>query len=80
MLGYYLKLGVRNLRRNPVLTALMVLTLAVGVAASMSSLTLLYVMSGDPIPQKSDRLFVPLLDNAPAQQPNPSDDPPDQLT
>lgn len=80
MLAYYLKLGVRNLRRNPVLTALMVLTLAVGVAASMASLTLLYVMSGDPIPQKSDRLFVPLLDNAPAQQPNPSDDPPDQLT
>ncbi|GAB6195527.1 ABC transporter permease [Lysobacter xanthus] len=80
MFAYYLKLGVRNLRRNPVLTALMVLTLAVGVAASMASLTLLYVMSGDPIPGKSDRLFVPLLDNAPLQQPNPSKDPPDQLT
>jgi len=80
MLAYYLKLGVRNLRRNPVLTALMVLTLAVGVAASMSSLTLLHALSGDPIPQKSDRLFVPLLDNAPAQQPDPSKDPPDQLT
>lgn len=80
MLAYYLKLGVRNLRRNPVLTALMVLTLAVGVAASMSSLTLLHALSGDPIPQKSDRLFVPLLDNAPLQQPNPSKDPPDQLT
>ena len=58
----------------------MVLTLAVGVAASMSSLTLLHALSGDPIPQKSDRLFVPLLDNAPAQQPNPRKDPPDQLT
>jgi putative ABC transport system permease protein len=80
MFTYYLKLGFRNLRRNPVLTALMVLTLAVGVAASMSSLTLLYVMSGDPIPQKSHRLFVPLLDNSPLQQPNPSKDPPDQLT
>lgn len=80
MFAYYLKLGFRNLRRNPVLTALMVLTLAVGVAASMSSLTLLYVMSGDPIPSKSDRLFVPLLDNSPSQQPNPSKDPPDQLT
>jgi putative ABC transport system permease protein len=80
MFAYYLKLGVRNLRRNPVLTALMVLTLAVGIAASMASLTLLYVMSGDPIPQKSDRLLVPLLDNAPAQQPDPSDDPPAQLT
>ncbi|GAB1596957.1 ABC transporter permease [Lysobacter claricitrinus] len=80
MFSYYLKLGVRNLRRNPVLTALMVLTLAVGVAASMSSLTLLYAMSGDPIPQKSTRLIVPLLDNAPIHQPNPSKDPPTQLT
>lgn len=80
MFTYYLKLGVRNLRRNPVLTALMVLTLAVGVAASMSSLTLLHAMSGDPIPEKSDRLFVPLLDNAPLQQPDPSKDPPPQLT
>ena len=80
MFAYYLKLGVRNLRRNPVLTALMVLTLAVGVAASMSSLTLLYAMSGDPIPEKSKRLVVPQLDNAPLQQPNPSKDPPTQLT
>ena len=43
----------------------MVLTLAIGVAASVSTLTILHVMSGDPIPQKSDRLFVPLLDNGP---------------
>ena len=32
MFRYYFLLGVRNLRRNPVLTALMVLTLAIGVA------------------------------------------------
>jgi putative ABC transport system permease protein len=80
MLSYYLKLGFRNLRRNPVLTALMVLTLAVGVAASMATLTVLYVMSGDPIPHKSDRLFVPQLDNGPAQSPDPTDEPPEQLT
>ncbi|TFW13685.1 ABC transporter permease [Massilia arenosa] len=63
MFGYYFKLGVRSLRRNPALTALMVLTLAVGVAASVATLTILHVMSGDPIPSKSDRLFVPLVDN-----------------
>lgn len=80
MFAYYLKLGVRNLRRNPILTALMVLTLAVGVAASMSSLTLLHAMSGNPIPAKSSRLFVPLLDNAPLQQPDPSKNPPPQMT
>jgi putative ABC transport system permease protein len=62
MFSYYLKLGLRSLRRNPALTALMVLTLAIGVAASVSTLTILHVMSGDPIPHKSDRLFVPLFD------------------
>lgn len=62
---YFLGLGVRHLRRNPVLTALIVLTIGVGVAASMSTLTILHAMSGDPIPHKSDRLFVPLLDIRP---------------
>jgi len=63
MFSYYFLLGVRSLRRNPALTALMVLTLAIGVAASVATLTILHVMSGDPIPHKSARLFVPLIDN-----------------
>ena len=80
MFRYYFQLGLRSLRRNPVLTALMVLTLAVGVAASMATLTVLYVMSGDPIPHKSDRLFVPRLDNAPLQGYAEGDEPSDQMT
>ena len=71
MLSYYFLLGVRSLRRNPALTALMVLTLAIGVAASVSTLTILHVMSSDPIPHKSDRLFVPRLDNGPLEGFNP---------
>ncbi len=63
MFGYYLKLGLTNLRRSPLLTALIVLTLAVGVAASMATLTVLRAMSGNPIPHKSERLILPLLDN-----------------
>ncbi|RSZ55776.1 ABC transporter permease [Massilia atriviolacea] len=63
MFSYYFKLGVRSLRRNPALTALMVLTLAIGVAASVSTLTILHVMSSNPIPHKSERLFVPRIDN-----------------
>ena len=51
MFGYYFKLGLRSLRHNRALTALMVLTLAVGVAASVSTLTILHMMSGDPIPE-----------------------------
>lgn len=74
MFAYYFTLGLRSLRRNPILTALMVLTLAVGVAASMSTLTVMRAMSGDPIPAKSDRLFVVQVDNQPAE--TPEGDPP----
>src|SRR5688572_25239702 len=80
MFGYYLGLGLRHLRRNPALTVLMVVTLAVGVAASMSTLVVLRAMSGDPIPDKSDRLFVPLLDVRPDDGSDPDPEPPTQLT
>ena len=77
MFRYYFQLGIRSLRRNPMLTALMVVTLAVGVAASMATFTVLYTMSGDPIPAKSDRLFVVQVDNNPAD--TSAGDPPPQL-
>ena len=80
MFQYYFQLGLRSLRRNPALTALMVLTLAVGVAASMATFTVLYTMSGDPIPHKSDRLFVPRLDNSPAAGYAEGDEPSNQMT
>lgn len=65
MFRYYLLLGLKSLRRAPVITALIVLILAVGIGASMTSLTMFLVMSGDPIPHKSDRLLVPQFDNGP---------------
>ena len=74
MFQYYFLLGLRSLRRNPALTALMVLTLAVGVAASISTLTILHVMSGDPIPAKSDRLFAPTFDNGPLSNYQPGEE------
>jgi len=77
MFRYYFFLGLKSLRRNPVLTALMVLTLAIGVAASVSTLTILHVMSGDPIPQKSDRLFTAILDPGPKEDYTPGDQPND---
>jgi putative ABC transport system permease protein len=76
MLGYYLALGVRHLRQSPVLTGLMVITLAVGIAASMATFTVLRTMTGDPLPHKSDRLFVPLLDLRPNDGSDPDPHPP----
>jgi putative ABC transport system permease protein len=81
MFSYYFLLGIRSLRRNPALTALMVLTLAIGVAASISTLTILHVMSGDPISHKSDRLITPIFDNGPKEGYTPGEKPHDhQLT
>ncbi|MES2298726.1 MAG: ABC transporter permease [Pseudomonadota bacterium] len=73
MFSYYFLLGARSLRRNRALTALMILTLAVGVAASVATLTILRVMASDPIPQKSDRLFVPEIDVGPLEGYNPAE-------
>ena len=78
MFQYYFLLGLRSLRRNPALTALMVLTLAIGVAASVSTLTILHVMSGNPMPETSERIFSPMLDNGPLEGYKVGDKPNDQ--
>jgi putative ABC transport system permease protein len=62
MIGYYLGLAWRSLRRNVVLTILMIVAIAFGVGASMTTLTVLHVLSADPLPQKSDRLYYVQLD------------------
>ncbi|GGA08620.1 ABC transporter permease [Dyella caseinilytica] len=65
MFGYYLDLAVRSLKRNKMLTALMIVTLALGIGASITTLAVLRLLSGDPLPQKSSRLFYPQLDPRP---------------
>jgi len=62
MFSYYLELALRSLRRSKALTALMVLAVAMGIGACMTTLTVLHVVSGDPIPSKSHRLFYPQLE------------------
>lgn len=65
MLGYYLGLALRSLKRTPILTGLMVLAIGLGIGASMTMLTVMHVMSGDPLPQRSAQLFYPTLDPRP---------------
>jgi putative ABC transport system permease protein len=62
MFAYYFELAVRSLKRSPGLTVLMVLAIGFGVAASMTSWSVFRAVSGDPIPWKSARLFVPQID------------------
>ncbi len=62
MFAYYLDLALRSLKRNKVLTALMVLAIAVGISASMTTLTVMHLLSGDPLPGKSGTLFYVQVD------------------
>ncbi len=63
MFNYYLRLAWLSLRRTPVISSLMVLALGLGIGAFMTTFTVYYLMSGDPIPHKSDRLYAVQLDN-----------------
>ncbi|HET7611516.1 MAG TPA: ABC transporter permease [Rhodanobacteraceae bacterium] len=65
MFGYYLDLAWRSLKRTPVMTGLMVLAIGLGIGASMTMLTVLHVMSGDPLPGRSAHLYRPFLNPLP---------------
>ncbi|WP_333677986.1 ABC transporter permease [Dyella sp.] len=80
MFGYYLDLAVRSLRRNKMLTGLMVLAIALGIGACMTTLTVLHVLSGDPLPGRSGSLYYPQLDPRDMQAYTPGVEPPGQLT
>jgi putative ABC transport system permease protein len=62
MLGYYLQLAIRSLKRNVALTALIVTAVGVGIGASMTEFGVMRALSGDPLPDKSSRLVMPQID------------------
>jgi putative ABC transport system permease protein len=80
MFFYYLDLARRSLRRNVAITILMVLAIAFGIGASMTSLTVLRILARDPIPNKSHQLYNVQLDPRKADSDPPHAPPPLQLT
>jgi putative ABC transport system permease protein len=80
MLVHYLALARQSLWRNPVLTALMVLSIGMGIGACTTMLTVLQTLSGDPLPQRSASLFYPQLDPRDMDGYRAGVEPPDQLT
>jgi putative ABC transport system permease protein len=80
MFGYYLDLAVRGLKRNRMLTALMVLAIALGIGASMTTLTVLHVLSGDPLPGRSASIYYPQLDPRDMSSYVPNMEPPEQVS
>jgi len=55
---YNFELALRGLRRFPKSSVLVVLTVALGLAACMTTLTLLHVLSADPLPGRSQDLYL----------------------
>lgn len=80
MFAYHLDLARRSLARNKVLTTLMVLAIALGIGASMTMITVLHVMTADPIPGRSGKLFYPQVDPRPVDGDHATADPPAQLS
>ncbi|MDE2496383.1 MAG: ABC transporter permease [Xanthomonadaceae bacterium] len=80
MFGYYLDLALRSLKRNPVLTGLMVLAIALGIGATMTTLTVLHVLSGDPLPGRSADIYYPQIDPRDMNGYQPGGEPADQVT
>ena len=81
MFSYYLKLGWLSIKRNPLLSALMIAAIAIGIGASMTIITVNYIMSSNPIPHKSDQLFYVQLDSwDPNNQDEEAYELPDQVT
>src|SRR4051794_9150568 len=80
MLGYELDLALRSFRRNKALTLLMVLAVALGIGAAMTTLTVYTVLAADPLPGRSERLFLVHLDPQEAVDYVAGEEPPDQLT
>ncbi len=76
MFGYYFELAVRSLRRNPVLTILIVALIGAGVASSMVTFAALRAMSADPMPGKSAQLYEPQIDNWGPANPDVHGEPP----
>jgi putative ABC transport system permease protein len=83
MLPYQIKIAIKSLRRNPVLSALLIAGIGLGIAVSTTFVTTHYLLSSNPIPEKSDSLFYVQLDSwnpdAGFDDDDPSE-PPNQVT
>ncbi|NJO12170.1 MAG: FtsX-like permease family protein [Gammaproteobacteria bacterium] len=81
MFGFHVRLGLKSLKRNPVLTALMIGAIGLGVGVCLTTLNVYYLVSGNPIRSKNDVLFAVQLDSWDPADPwddeNPARPPPE---
>src|SRR5687768_13463881 len=62
MFTYHLKIATTSLRRNPILTLLLIGGIALGICVSTAFVTLQHMFSQELVPGKQDQLFYVRLD------------------
>ena len=72
MLLYNLRIALKSLRRNPVLTAVIIGGIALGICASTTFTTVRHMFARDPLPGKSNNLFYVRMDNWDPHTPYPT--------
>src|SRR5712672_2892111 len=72
MLLYNVRIAIKSLRRNPVLTAVIIGGIALGICASTTFSTDRHMFARDPLPGKSSNLFYVRMDNWDPHTPDPS--------
>src|SRR5215210_404222 len=83
MLLYNIKIAIKSLRRNPVLTLLLIGAIALGICVSTTFVALRHIFEKDPLPGKSQTLFYVRMDNWDPERAYVAEDPkslPSQLT
>src|SRR4051794_25208557 len=63
MLTYNTQVAFRSLRRHPLLAAVIVAGIALGICATTTFTTVRHMFARDPLPGKSDKLFYIRMDN-----------------
>ena len=83
MFLYLIRIAFKSLRRNPVLSALMIGAIALGIGVSTTFITVHYILAMNPVPHKSDILYYVEMDSWNPDRGWDDDDPtavPEQLT
>ena len=71
MLLYNVRLAWKSLRRNPVLSLLIVAGIALGVGVSTAFITVYHVLAQDPVPRQSGVLYYVRMDSWDPTAPHP---------
>jgi putative ABC transport system permease protein len=63
MFAYHFRLALKSLRRTPVIAALMIGAIALGVGVCITTLTVYRLMSGNPLDHRNDVLYTVTMDS-----------------